>query len=380
MGYVLPPQNPTDSNCQSKSPYYCFTAGDFRNSLHPGLLPRMFFIRFHSQYYLFAVHTVFIKEHNRLAVQIKSLKPSFNDEQIYQLVRKIMIGLWQHIVYDEYLPKLLSNKYLTNYNLKARTGSYNSMMSPALSAEFAAAAFRFGHSQSRQTFVRQNASMVTFDKYDLGQNVFYADQMYQKSKGGWESVLLGFIGSSAMRVDRYFSFPIRNQLFETRGHPGSGVDLVAVNIMRGRDVGLLPYVQYRSPAGLSRVSSWKDLSSTFSETNIEALKTVYKDPADIDLFTGVVMEQPLSDGQLGPTASFIIAEQFRATKAGDRFFYENKVAGTIGFNSREQQVMLCYKNLVVSEQLDAIRKMKLAKILCNNMDSISFVKTDIFDK
>ncbi|CAO4377381.1 unnamed protein product [Caenorhabditis nigoni] len=355
MGYALPPQAKNDSNCQSTNPNYCFTAGDFRNSLHPGLLP---------------LHTVFIKEHNRLAVMTKSAKPSWNDEQIYQFVRRVMVAQWQHIVYNEYLPKLLTDKYMTDFNLKtmkpgagAFTG-YSTSMNAALSGEFAAAAFRFGHSQSRQDFARQDASNKTINTYDLGYNIFYTDELYKVSSGGWETMLMGLIKTAAMQVDRYASFPIRNQLFEIRGKNASGVDLISVNIMRGRDVGLLPYVKYRSLVGLTSVNTWNDLSSTFSAANLAALKTVYADPADIDLFTGLVMETPLAGGQLGPTASWIIAEQFRALKTGDRFYYENQVANTVGFTP---------------QQIDVIRRVKLAKIFCQNTDIITSINTDMFD-
>uniref|UniRef100_A0A1I7UEQ3 Peroxidase n=1 Tax=Caenorhabditis tropicalis TaxID=1561998 RepID=A0A1I7UEQ3_9PELO len=355
MGYALPPQAPNDTNCQSTNPYYCFTAGDFRNCLHPGLLP---------------LHSVFIKEHNRLAVKVKAAQPSWNDEQIYQFVRRVMVAQWQHIVYNEYLPKYLNDKYLTDFNLKPlKPGqgpfrAYDPNMNAALSAEFAAAAFRFGHSQSRQDFARQDASNKSLGAYDLGYNIFYSDQVYQKSLGGWETMLMGLIKTAGMQVDRYFSFPIRNQLFEIRGKNGSGVDLVSVNIMRGRDVGLLPYIKYRTLVGLPSVNTWNDLSSTFTAANIAALKTVYADPADIDLYSGIVMETPLTGGQLGPTASWIIAEQFRALKTGDRFYYENQVANTVGFTP---------------DQIDVIRRVKLAKIFCENTDIITSINTDMFD-
>lgn len=301
---------------------------------------------------------------------VKARQPSWNDEQIYQFVRKIMIAQWQHIVYNEYLPKLLSDKFLTDFNLKPlRPGNgpfkgYNPSMSAALSAEFAAAAFRFGHSQSRQDFARQDAANKTIGAYDLGYNIFYADQVYQKNLGGWETMLLGLIKTAGMQVDRYFSFPIRNQLFEIRGKNASGVDLISVNIMRGRDVGLLPYVKYRSLVGLPAVSTWNDLSSTFTAANLAALKTVYADVADVDLYTGLVMETPLPGGQLGPTASWIIAEQFRALKTGDRFYYENQVPNTVG---------------LTPNQIDAIRRVKLAKIFCENTDMITSINTDMFD-
>ncbi|KAK6040372.1 hypothetical protein COOONC_22122 [Cooperia oncophora] len=65
-------------------------------------------------------------------------------------------------------------------------------------------------------------------------------------------------------------------------------------------------------------------------SNVEALKKVYADVNDIDLYTGIILERPLSDGAIGPTGAYIIAEQFSALKKGDRFFYEHQVASTRG--------------------------------------------------
>lgn len=62
---------------------------------------------------------------------------------------------------------------------------------------------------------------------------------------------------------------------------------------------------------------------------------MYSDPADIDLYVGIMLEEPLSGGQLGPTASFMIGEQFRALKRGDRFFYESIAEGTDNFTQGE---------------------------------------------
>lgn len=47
-----------------------------------------------------------------------------------------------------------------------------------------------------------------------------------------------------------------------------------------------------------------------------------RDATHLDLFTGMLAENPLPDGLLGPMASCIIADQFVRLKRGDRFFYE----------------------------------------------------------
>ncbi|EPB80751.1 hypothetical protein ANCCEY_00157 [Ancylostoma ceylanicum] len=142
-GDILPPQKKNDTNCLSKDPYYCFTTGDFRNSLHPGLVP---------------LHSTYIKEHNRLAAQFKKCNPDWNDERIFQEARRVNIAQYQHHVYDEYLPNVIGDKLMTDFRLKPlRSGfvtDYSPSVNAALSAEFAAAAFRFGHGQARKDFPR----------------------------------------------------------------------------------------------------------------------------------------------------------------------------------------------------------------------------------
>ena len=46
-----------------------------------------------------AMHTLMVREHNRLCDMIKFLEPNFTDEDIYQNAKRILIGEWQSIVY-----------------------------------------------------------------------------------------------------------------------------------------------------------------------------------------------------------------------------------------------------------------------------------------
>ena len=55
---------------------------------------------------LIAMHVIFVREHNRLAEMILSQNESLNDEQVYQLARKINTAQMQRITYSEYLPSL----------------------------------------------------------------------------------------------------------------------------------------------------------------------------------------------------------------------------------------------------------------------------------
>lgn len=84
---------------------------------------------------------------------------------------------------------------------------------------------------------------------------------------------------------------------------------------------------------------------------------------DIDLFTGGICESALHGGVIGPTFGCVIAMQFQRFKKCDRFWYETSNAF----------------NRFTEAQLDEIRKMTLAKILCQNSDSIDTIQRQAFD-
>ncbi len=66
-------------------------------------------IRANEQVGLTSVHTLFMREHNRLADLIKAVDPGLSDEDIYQKARKIVGAQMQIITYNEFLPALLGD-------------------------------------------------------------------------------------------------------------------------------------------------------------------------------------------------------------------------------------------------------------------------------
>lgn len=129
----LPQTN--DTQCKEQSAEkLCFAAGEGRLNENLGLV---------------SVQTLFMREHNRIADELASLNPSWSDDRLYNEAKRILTGVYQHIVYKEFLPVLLGNEVAENFSLvpldRGSYKHYNPNANPSISSEFSTAAFRFGH-------------------------------------------------------------------------------------------------------------------------------------------------------------------------------------------------------------------------------------------
>ena len=75
---------------------------------------------------LISLHTVWVREHNRLARRLAQVNPAWrgNDETLYQEARRIVVAMMQHVTYNEYLPEILGTANMNKYGLKPKSTGY----------------------------------------------------------------------------------------------------------------------------------------------------------------------------------------------------------------------------------------------------------------
>ena len=268
-------------------------------------------VRVNEQIGLTAVHTLFMREHNRLAEEIATKYPGMNDEEIYQTARKIVGAQIQVITYKEYLPLLLGKNAIPKYK------GYNEQVNPGISTEFSAAAFRFGHSMLSPTLLCvENGGEVTMVKL---RNAFFNPGFFTMHDDGVDCLLLGLALGRAQELDSFVIDDVRNFLFVI---PGGGLDLPSLNMQRGRDHGLSDYNSVRDAYGLAPVTSFAQISRNRAVQNALAL-AYNNDVNNIDLWVGVISEDEAPGALVGKTGRAILADQFIRLRDGDRFWYQN---------------------------------------------------------
>ncbi len=338
---------------------------------------------------LIAVHHVFHSEHNRLVEHVKNVittqDPTFltewkvadgswNGERLFQAARFVTEMEYQHLAFEEF-----ARKVQPNVNVFA---GYDTSIDPAISAEFAHAVYRFGHSMLNETVARTRSSgagddMALLDAF-LNPPAFTNGGTMTPDEGAG-AVAMGMTEQVGNELDEFVTEALRNRLL------GLPLDLASLNLARGRETGiprlndvrrrffattqnpdLAPYPNWqdfglelrhrsslvnfvaaygrhptitgpmadrRAAAGLlvsgepgAPEDSWDFMNGTGPWANAGGKTTTGLD--DVDLWMGGLAEkqQPFG-GLLGSTFNHVFEKQMEDLQDGDRFYYLSRTAG-----------------------------------------------------
>ena len=267
-------------------------------------------VRANENSLLAAMHTAWLREHNYLADSLAADDPSLDDETLYRAARRLLVAELQRVVYAEWLP------YLDV--AQAPSPGYDPSVHPGISNEFAAAGFRFGHSMvgSELMLVGEDGRPLRNSPLAL-RDVFF-DPIAVVQTNGVGAILRGASTHRQQALDGFVVEDLRSFLFGTRA--GGGMDLVALNIMRGRDRGVATFGEMREDLGLPPVASFAAL--TGEGVTSATLEGFYGSVMDMDPWVGLLVEE--RDGMTGPTLRALLTEQFERLRTGDRYFYTHE--------------------------------------------------------
>ena len=272
-----------------------FAAGDVRAQENPDLT---------------ALQVLFVREHNYQVDRLQEEHPNWSGDRLYETAKAITTAEMVNITYSEFLPHLLGEDAIKPYH------GYDPTVDPRITEEFAGAAYRFGHSiVSDEISAISNLGDFTSEQ-TLAESFFENPATFAAT--GADGLLRHLSGDLANPLDAHIVDGLRNFLVD----PPDGMDLAAINIQRGHDLGLGTLNQTREALGLAPYTSFDQLSS--DPETAAAFEKAYGYIDAVDLWAGGLAEDHAEGAIIGPTFGRIIGDQFTALRDGDRYYFENQ--------------------------------------------------------
>ena len=189
-----------------------FLAGDVRANENPVLA---------------SLHTVFLREHNRLCDVLANDHPDSTEDELFHHARRLVVAYLQQVSFVEYLSSTLGRP------LPPYTG-YQPGVNAGIDNFFQSVAFRYGHSEVPNELPMFSPNlMAPLPSLELRECYFNPGCFIDY---GIDPVIFGAAITLQEEVDIIYSEAIRNFLF---GCPmGGGTDLFSRNVQRARDHGI----------------------------------------------------------------------------------------------------------------------------------------------
>ncbi|XP_013924882.1 PREDICTED: thyroid peroxidase [Thamnophis sirtalis] len=224
----------------------CFMAGDTRSS---------------EVLSLAALHTLWLREHNRLAKALKELNPHWASETVYQETRKMVGALHQIITIRDYIPKIIGpdafEQYIGPYQ------GYDPTINPTVTNVFSTAAFRFAHAAIHPLVKRLNPR---YKEDPTLPNLYLHEAFFTP----WRLIKEG-------------------------------------------------YNDWREFCDLPRLRTEQELMTAIeNKTVVQRIMELYRSPDNIDVWLGGIVETIHPDVRTGPLFACIIGKQMKALRDGDR--------------------------------------------------------------
>lgn len=280
-------------------------------------------VRTNEDWIMLSVHTIFLREHNRLCDLVVGQHPDWDDEHIYQTVRLLisaklaLIGNSYQMAYwsdnmpwprDDGFPlyramygeSVLSINPVHAYPWPLVTRNDRPMVT---SAEMSVV-YRF-HEFIINQFPIKDEHNKTIEERDLFSTAFDSKMFLNI---GADSILRGMLASDIPN----FKSGVDEEYRSAGRYRGSPFDIVTWSIVHEREQGLPTFNTYfegyakqtPKPAVNVKIRKTFEDFSTDPET-VAQLKRLYKTPNDVDFVVGVQLEEELFPGTTMPVSALI---------------------------------------------------------------------------
>jgi Ca2+-binding RTX toxin-like protein len=282
---------------------------------------------------------------------------SWDDARMFDAAKLTVEMEYQHTAVDQYARTITPD-------LPEFVG-YNSGENASVSLDYAQVAFRFGHSTIRESIdLIDPAGGITGKVMSIALEQGFLNPQLFANKGA-ASIALGMTHQQMNEIDEFIT-PALNQ-----GLLGQPLDLAAINIARGRDVGIPTLNEFRVAVGLSAYTGWSDFGANMIHPdNLVNFIAAYSFDGDlakaqaiiglengsiadtdsaamgytfdtaiaflsggdngvnkIDTWLGGLAEAHVAGGLLGETFNLVFVEQINRLMDGDRFYYLYRLNG-----------------------------------------------------
>jgi Animal haem peroxidase/RTX calcium-binding nonapeptide repeat (4 copies) len=271
---------------------------------------------------------------------------AWDQDRMFEAVKLVVEMEYQHTAVDQYARAVTPDIPEFSAYATDTDGTVNMFYSQG--------AFRFGHSTLRETIdtLDPNGDMT-------GRVMSYALEQAFLNPGlfadlGATSIVMGMTRQVMNDIDEFVTPALQQGLL------GLPLDLAAINIARGRDVGLPTLNHAREQLGLTVYTSWNEFAQNMYhqeslvnfiaaysfDGDVAAAQAVLDGAAagsaadiaflnggdqgfqQIDFWMGGIAEVHISGGLLGETFNVVFVDQIQRLMDGDRFYYLYRLAGT----------------------------------------------------
>lgn len=143
---------------------------------------------------LLVLHTLWFRQHNLVADELRNVNPHWEGETVYQEARKIIGAMLQHITYEHWLPHIIGSEGM---RMMGEYKHYDPQVDSTISNVFATSALRMGHGLIQPVLQRLNSSYLPVPQgHLLLQDAFFAPWRLVE-EGGVDPLLRGLYAAPA---------------------------------------------------------------------------------------------------------------------------------------------------------------------------------------